>query len=418
MRFRRMFLTTACQTAALLAALSWTRPVDAAKIACVGDSITYGYGLDNASTESYPAVLQTLVGAVHTVQNFGVSGATLLKSGDKPYWNEAAFTSSDGFGPDVVVIMLGTNDAKPQNWSHKAEFPGDYQGLIDHYRELGALVYVVAPPPVYDPGAFDIPPDVVDDEVVPLVRQIATEANAPLIDVFQALSGKASNFPDTVHPDAAGARLIAQTVDAALEEHGLGGAAATGGAGGTATGGAGGTATGGGAGGDSGGAATAGGGAVITGGTEPEGGAPATGGVHSGGARTAAGGTTATGGANVSGGVPATGGASALGGRAATGGSDAVGGGAATGGTAGSGGSAPVAPTGGHASGGASSGGGSGTATGGNAAAGGGADGTTVTTQEDGCGCHVDGRGSWPSSAYVAGLMMSSLLLGRRRRPI
>src|SRR5262245_38214685 len=122
--------------------LAWSSTAVAAKIACVGDSITYGYGLGNPSTESYPARLQAALGAAHMVQNFGVSGTTLLKKGDAPYWNTAQFGTSGSFGPDVVVIMLGTNDAKPQNWSRKAEFSADYQELVQHYRALGALVYV------------------------------------------------------------------------------------------------------------------------------------------------------------------------------------------------------------------------------------------------------------------------------------
>src|SRR5512145_1305125 len=123
------FITAACLTAPLIATLSWTTLASATNIACVGDSITYGYGLASPNTESYPAVLATLVGSAHRVQNFGVSGATLLKSGDKPYWSEAAFTASTDFAPDVVVVMLGTNDAKPQNWSHEPEFSSDYTEL-------------------------------------------------------------------------------------------------------------------------------------------------------------------------------------------------------------------------------------------------------------------------------------------------
>jgi len=121
-----------------------------------------------------------------------------------------------------------------------------FRVVPDHaYRGLDALVYLAAPPPVYPPGGYDIPPDVVTNEVVPLIRQVATSAGAPLIDVFKALSGKASNFPDTVHPGAAGAQIITDTVAAALQSGGFGGArgtvtGGTSGAGGTtrATGGA------------------------------------------------------------------------------------------------------------------------------------------------------------------------------------
>jgi lysophospholipase L1-like esterase len=222
--------------------LAWAPPSAAAKIACVGDSITYGYGLSDPNTQSYPAVLQSLLGASHTVRNFGVSGTTLLKSGDMPYWNEANYGASGDFAPDVVIVMLGTNDAKPQNWAHASEFSTDYDDLVAHYRGLGAFVYIAAPPPVYDPGAYDIQPDVLNNDVVPEIRQIAADVNAPLIDVYQALNGKANDFPDTVHPNADGAALIAQTVNAALSMYGFGGNAQAGAGAGGASGASGGQA--------------------------------------------------------------------------------------------------------------------------------------------------------------------------------
>ena len=80
----------------VVASLFWAHSASAAKVACVGDSITYGHGL-NQSTESYPVVLAARLGAGHTVQNFGVSGTTLLKNGDHPYWDEANYTASGAF---------------------------------------------------------------------------------------------------------------------------------------------------------------------------------------------------------------------------------------------------------------------------------------------------------------------------------
>ena len=251
----------------LVLALAWCETALAAKVACVGDSITYGYNLSNPTTESYPARLQTLLGREHTVQNFGVSGTTVLKQSDHPYWGESAYTASGNFGPDIVIVMLGTNDAKPQNWSHQASFATDYRALVDHYRMLGAVVYVATPPPVYGSGAYDIPPDVVSTQVVPRVRQLATDMNAPLVDVFTALSGKSQYFPDNVHPNAAGAQLIAETVRTALDLNmgGTGGMGGTTGAGGTGAASGGGAGRAGGAGGTlaqggraSGGAGTAG----------------------------------------------------------------------------------------------------------------------------------------------------------------
>ena len=51
------------------------------KVACIGDSVTAGYLLSDATNESYPSQLQILMGGQYEVKNFGYSGATLLKKG-------------------------------------------------------------------------------------------------------------------------------------------------------------------------------------------------------------------------------------------------------------------------------------------------------------------------------------------------
>ncbi len=376
--------------------LGAAHPAAAAKIACVGDSITFGYSLSDPNTQSYPAVLGMRLGAGDTVQNFGVSGATLLKSGDKPYWNEANFTASTSFAPDVVIVMLGTNDAKPQNWSNKAEFSPDYLDLIAHYRSLGALVYVATPPPVYPPGAYDIPPDVVANEVVPLVTTIAGQANAPLVDVFTALSGKSQDFPDTVHPNAAGAALIASAVQASLDMYGLGGAGMTAGAAGM------------GAGAGAGGAGVAGGAGGAAAGGHASGGVPNAGGVSGG---------RPSGGEANAGGTPGASGAMTT---AGAGGNAATNGGAADAARGGSSGAA-------SSSGGMTSARAGAPGAAGLGVAGLGASGTTAAagasseppgaapSGANGCGCRASRSGS-PAGAAAALALVFGALRRRRRR--
>ena len=201
--------------------VDWRGLTPAIRVACVGDSITFGYGIMNADYNSYPAVLGRLLGPSYQVGNFGRSGATLLKHGDLPYWQTGEFAMvTDYFSPNVVVIMLGTNDGKPSNWRLKDEFAVDYRALIAYYRQLPSKpsVWVCAPVPVYGNGAFGIQPAVVNTEIAPLERAIAAETGAPVIDVQAALTNEAALVPDNIHPDAEGQVRIANTVYARLRQ--------------------------------------------------------------------------------------------------------------------------------------------------------------------------------------------------------
>jgi lysophospholipase L1-like esterase len=108
------------------------------RVACIGDSITFGSGIKFRSRDSYPAQLGRMLGNEWQVRNFGVSGATMLKNGDKPYWEQQALGDALAYNPHVVVIKLGTNDTKPQNWKYKDEFISDYADMIGHFKRLSA----------------------------------------------------------------------------------------------------------------------------------------------------------------------------------------------------------------------------------------------------------------------------------------
>ena len=183
------------------------------RVACVGDSITEGTGLSNPGQDSYPAQLSTIVGQDWDVRNFGKKSATLMKSGSLPYWNTSPFVPSHEFNPDVVIIMLGTNDAKPGNWTNNSTFVSDYTAMIQSYKNLPSqpIVYVCYPPPVYAVVA-GITDARIKNEVIPKIAQVASENGVRVIDIYSALSNKKALFPDNVHPNKEGARQLAQTV--------------------------------------------------------------------------------------------------------------------------------------------------------------------------------------------------------------
>lgn len=188
------------------------------RVACVGDSITYGAGVENREHNNYPAVLGGLLGSRFEVRNFGVSGATLLRKGDKPYWNEAAFRQVTEFDPQVIVLMLGTNDTKPQNWKHGEEFAADLGAMLDHFAGLPAhpKIWVCLPVPVYQ-TQWGINEATLHGEVIPIIERVAKEKNVPTIDLHTALSNCPQYFPDHVHPNAAGAGTMSMTVFTAFK---------------------------------------------------------------------------------------------------------------------------------------------------------------------------------------------------------
>ncbi len=204
------------------------------KVACVGDSIT-------ALPTSWCGGLSTKLGAGYMVSNFGVSGANLMKSVGQPYWNTRQFGPSHDFNPNIVVIMLGTNDGVPRVWNGgKDHFVADYEALVDSYTSLSTMprVYAVLPPPA-GTGPFGHDGAVIENEVIPAIKMAAMNKMITTIDVFNAFGG--SDFDtslfsasEQIHPNAKGQQLICDTVYAALMSSGGLGGAGTGGTAGAA----------------------------------------------------------------------------------------------------------------------------------------------------------------------------------------
>ena len=190
------------------------------RIACVGDSITYGAAIRDRANHCYPKVLGDLLGKEYTVRNYGVNGATLLKNGDRPYWKLGAFKQVTDFGPNVVILKLGTNDTKPQNWGKAGkEYEADLRAMVTHFKSLPTkpTIYLCLPAPVYQ-TRWGINDKTVKEGVIPVIRKVAKDEGLTVIDLYQALSGKPALFPDKIHPNAAGAKLMAQTIHTVLKK--------------------------------------------------------------------------------------------------------------------------------------------------------------------------------------------------------
>jgi lysophospholipase L1-like esterase len=187
------------------------------KVACVGNSITAGYGLSNPSTESYPAQMQKMFDSKKwMIENFGVSARTMLKTGDLPYWNEPQYKDALALNPNIVIIKLGTNDSKRWIWNkHGSEYKTDYKEMIQSFRNLSSKpeIFICLAIPGENRG-WDIYNSYIKDSLNPRIKEVAIENGVNLIDLYNVFSGneKAWLMGDSVHPNTAGCAVLAKAV--------------------------------------------------------------------------------------------------------------------------------------------------------------------------------------------------------------
>lgn len=190
------------------------------KIACVGNSITYGTGIKDRANDSYPAQLQKLLGNKYVVGNFGKPGATLLTKGHMPYIAQAEYRQAIDFKGDIVVIHLGINDTDPRNWpNYRDEFVPDYLKLIDSFKQSNPQCRIVIAflTPITDlHRRFISGTQQWHEEIQKAIHTVATVSGAELIDFHTPLYSYPILFPDALHPNEEGAGIMAKTVYAAI----------------------------------------------------------------------------------------------------------------------------------------------------------------------------------------------------------
>lgn len=198
---------------------------DAPIIVALGDSITFGAGVVRTRTsDSWEVKLEKLLGGSYQVLNYGISGATLQNEGDSPYWNMAEKAlqgypeAALALNPEIVILMLGTNDSKPYNWNRER-----YEAQLDQrVKEIKAAPGVkrlilmcppfACPPDGSDVVAFDILNETIRDEIVPIVKNCAAENQVECIDLYALTDGHSEYFMDGVHPNSFGNRVIAAEI--------------------------------------------------------------------------------------------------------------------------------------------------------------------------------------------------------------
>jgi lysophospholipase L1-like esterase len=201
----------------LFTVLPLTAQIVPVRVACVGNSITIGAGLSDPNM-AYPQQVGGLLGSGYEVKNFGVSGRTMLKKGDYPYWNETAFQQALNYKPQILTICLGTNDSKPWNWTYKNDFFSDYSEMIRDFRQINPnlQVFVCFPTPAATNGA-GITDSVIHYQIIPIIDSVSKTSKTFVINFYDQMINDLNLFPDGIRPNAGGATIMAKIVYSSIK---------------------------------------------------------------------------------------------------------------------------------------------------------------------------------------------------------
>lgn len=191
------------------------------KIACIGDSITWGFTIVNRRKNSYPALLQERLGPDYEVRNFGYNDASARFDADTPYVKKGVYKESLDWNPDVVLLMLGTNDTKKCNWDPEI-FRKDYRRIVESYMKLPAepRVILIAPIQIFQPlhiPILGLYSDTMEDGVRPAIREIASDMGLELIDLVNLFTDS-KYMIDGVHPQREGARMLEEAIFSSIKK--------------------------------------------------------------------------------------------------------------------------------------------------------------------------------------------------------
>jgi len=205
MKLFAIFIAILTTSVMLIVVFSGTSRSVPTRIACIGDSIT--------ENSAYPAELQDMLGASYFVKEFGVTGSTIMTDTFKPYICTAEFFRAREFLPNIVIIMLGTNDAREDHYKSIENFVGDYERLIRKVQEIESnpRILLVKPPPIFGNELYLRNVNLLEG-VIPDIEQVAKAFGLTTIDVYTPLVSRPDYFWDGVHPNNQGAHIIAREI--------------------------------------------------------------------------------------------------------------------------------------------------------------------------------------------------------------
>ena len=183
---------------------------EAKTIICIGDSITYGYGVKNPDQNAWPTLLEKKLGDSWEVVNLGVIGSTLLDEGAFPYRSTGNVERAKELDPSIVFIMLGSNDSADPQWSIES-YRAQLSALVDELERASSndvQIVLMAPPCTFyhlnDAARDESINQVLGEVIRPAVKDVAEEKGVLYIDLYEFTEDHPEWFPDKLHPNEEG----------------------------------------------------------------------------------------------------------------------------------------------------------------------------------------------------------------------
>lgn len=182
------------------------------KIACLGDSITYGYGIDR--DKCWVSLLPKMLGEDYQSINYGLISRTLLSTGNYPYFKEEMINNFWNDQEDIIIFMLGSNDTKINNWDYD-RFEKEYKQLIERFlkKKKESKLYIMIPPQIFNNDVDELPNrDNLEKGVIPIINNLKEQYNLKVIDLYSLTKDHEDWYIDTIHPNEIGHREIAKEI--------------------------------------------------------------------------------------------------------------------------------------------------------------------------------------------------------------
>ncbi|KXT78668.1 putative xylanase [Streptococcus sp. DD13] len=168
------------------------------------------------SKESYPAYLLAELGSFFRIANYGLAGRSLQSSSDFPYFQEKNAQASLSSQANLVLLMLGTNDTRPQYWE-KERFEMEYRSRLASYASMTSHPEIfLLIPPFIPTSRYGLDNHVLAHSIRPFLKQLGQELSLPVVDLYELTENKGELYSDGVHLNAKGNQVVGHALAQAI----------------------------------------------------------------------------------------------------------------------------------------------------------------------------------------------------------